>query len=150
DITLADILNIADQIEAEYRAHGYLLVRAYVPPQRVANGLFTINVVEGYLANVTVQGGDDDVRSQIHGYLRPATSARPLTVEAIERGLLLTNDLPGITASGVLKPSPDTPGASDLVVDVAQPWVTGGLAVDNRGSRFSGIWTLSGDVEFNS
>jgi len=150
DITLADILAIADQIEAAYRARGYLLVRAYVPPQRVANGLFTINVVEGYLANVTVQGGDDDVRSQIHGYLRPATAARPLTSETIERGLLLTNDIPGITAAGVLKPSPDTPGASDLVVDVVQPWATGGLAVDNRGSRFSGIWTIAGDVEFNS
>ncbi len=68
----------------------------------------------------------------------------------MERGLLLTNDIPGITASGVLKPSPDTPGASDLVVDVAQPWITGGLAVDNRGSRFSGIYTVAGDVEFNS
>ncbi len=76
DITLANILGIADQIEADYRARGYLLVRAYVPPQRVRDGVFTINVVEGYLANVTVQGGDDDVRSQIHGYLRPATAAR--------------------------------------------------------------------------
>ena len=150
DITLADILNVADQIEAAYRARGYLLVRAYVPPQRVANGVFTINVVEGYLANVTVQGGDDDVRAQIHSYLRPATAARPLTSPTIERGLLLTNDIPGITATGVLRPSPDTPGASDLVVDVAQPWITGGVAVDDRGSRFSGIWTIAGDVEFNS
>ncbi|MDT9702757.1 hypothetical protein, partial [Streptomyces sp. P17] len=25
-----------------------------------------------------------------------------------------------------------------------------GAAVDNRGSRFSGIWTFAGDVEFNS
>jgi len=150
DVTLGDVLDIADKIEAAYRARGYLLVRAYVPPQRVANGIFTINVVEGYLANVTVQGGDSDVRSQVHGYLRPATNARPLTVETIERGLLLTNDLPGITATGVLKPSPDTPGASDLVVDVSQPPVTGGLAVDNRGSRFSGLWTIAGDVEFNS
>ncbi len=116
----------------------------------VRDGVFTINIVEGYLANVTVQGGDSDVRSQVQGYLRDATAARPLTLSTMERGLLLTNDLPGITAAGVLKPSPDTPGASDLVVDVAQPWITGGLAADNRGSRFSGIWTLAGDVEFNS
>ncbi|MBL6938465.1 MAG: ShlB/FhaC/HecB family hemolysin secretion/activation protein [Alphaproteobacteria bacterium] len=150
DITLADILSIADQIEAAYRARGFLLVRAYVPPQRVANGMFTINVSEGFLANVTVQGGDDDVRDHIRDYLQPAAAARPLTSETIERGLLLTNDLPGISAAGVLKPSPDTPGASDLVVDVSQPWITGGAAVDNRGSRFSGIWTFAGDVEFNS
>lgn len=150
DVTLANILDVADKIETAYRARGYLLVRAYVPPQRVADGIFSINVVEGHLANVTVQGGDDDVHALIHGYLQPATDARPLTSVTIERGLLLTNDIPGISATGVLRPSPDTAGASDLVVDVLQPAVTGGLAVDNRGSRFSGIWTLAGDVEFNS
>jgi hemolysin activation/secretion protein len=150
DITLGDILDVADKIEAEYRARGYLLVRAYVPPQRVRDGVFTINVVEGFLSNVAVQGGDDDVRAQIRNYLAPATQARPLTLSSMERGLLLTNDIPGVSATGVLKPSPDTPGASDLVVDVAQPWITGGLAADNRGSRFSGIYTVTGDVEFNS
>jgi hemolysin activation/secretion protein len=150
DITLGNILDIADRIEEAYRARGYLLVRAYVPPQRVSNGVFTINVVEGRLSTITVQGGDDDVRARIRGYLAPAATERPLTLAAMERGLLMTNDIPGITASGVLKPAPDTPGASDLVVDVAQPGITGGLSVDNRGSRFSGIWTLAGDVEFNS
>lgn len=149
DITLGTILDVADKIEAAYREQGYLLVRAYVPPQRVRDGIFTINVVEGHLANITVQGGDADTRAQIRGYLAPATQAKPLTLAAMERGLLLTNDIPGVTATGVLRPSPDTPGASDLVVDVAQPWIAGGLAVDNRGSRFSGIWTISGDVEFN-
>jgi len=150
EITLRDILDIADKIEAAYRGRGYLLVRAYVPPQRVRDGVFTIDVVEGHLANVTVQGGDDDVRARVQNYLAPAIAERPLTLPAMERGLLMANDIPGVTASGVLKPSPDTPGASDLVVDVVQPWITGGLTVDNRGSRFSGIWTVAGDAEINS
>ncbi len=149
DITLADILDVADKIEAAYRARGYLLVRAYVPPQRVRDGVFTINVVEGFLASVTVQGGDPDTKALVRRYLAPATASRPLTLPSIERGLLLTNDIPGITATGVLRPSPDTQGASDLVVDVSQPWIAGGIGVDNRGSRFSGIWTVAGDVEFN-
>jgi hemolysin activation/secretion protein len=150
DITLANILDVADKIEAEYRARGYLLVRAYVPPQRVRDGVFTIHVVEGFLSNVTVQGGDRETKAQVRGYLAPAVQSHPLRLETMERGLLLTNDIPGVSATGVLRPSPDTPGASDLVVDVAQPWIAGGLAVDNRGSRFSGIWTVQGDVEFNS
>ncbi|MEI9995550.1 MAG: ShlB/FhaC/HecB family hemolysin secretion/activation protein [Rhizomicrobium sp.] len=150
DVTLGDILDVADKIEAIYRARGYLLVRAYVPPQRVRDGVFTINIVEGHLGAVAVQGGDRRVKRLVRGYLRDAAAARPLTLPTMERGLLLTNDIPGITASGVLKPSPDTPGASDLIVDVQQPFMTGGLAVDDRGSRFSGIWTVSGDVEFNS
>jgi hemolysin activation/secretion protein len=150
EITLGDILDVADKIEALYRARGYLLVRAYVPPQRVRDGVFTINVVEGYLSTVTVQGGDRGTKNLVRHYLRDATIARPLTLEPMERGLLLANDIPGVTASGVLRPSPDTQGASDLVVDVVQEPITGGLAVDNRGSHFSGIWTVSGDVELNS
>ncbi len=150
DITLGDILDVADKIEAAYRARGYLLVRAYVPPQRVRDGVFTINVVEGHLSGVTVQGGDRSTARLVRYYLLPATATRPLSLAPMERGLLLANDIPGVTAAGVLRPSPDTPGASDLVVDISQPPVTGGLAVDNRGSHFSGIWTVSGDVEFNS
>ena len=148
--SLADLQRVADQIEQIYRDRGYLLVRAYVPPQRVNDGVFTIDVVEGHIGNVTVQGGDDVVRDHVRGYLQQAEDARPLTLDAMERGLLLSNDIPGVTATGVLRPSPDTPGASDLVVDVAQPWIAGGLAVDDRGSRFSGLWTVTGDVEFNS
>ena len=150
DVTLRNILDVADKIEAEYRAAGYLLVRAFVPPQRVKDGVFTITVVEGHLANVTVQSADGNIRELIGGYLEPAREARPLTIASLERGLLLANDLPGVKATGVLRPAPDTPGASDLVVDTSQPWIEGGLAVDNRGSRFSGIWTIAGDVELNS
>lgn len=150
DITLADILNVADQIEARYRARGYLLVRAFVPPQRVKDGVFTINVVEGYLASVTVQGADNRTRRLIGEYLDPARSARPLTLLAMERGLLMSNDIPGVVATGVLRPAPDAPGASDLVVDTSQPWIEGGVAADNRGSRFSGLWTINADVELNS
>jgi len=150
DVTLADILTVAEKIETQYRAEGYLLVRAYVPPQRVSDGIFTINVVEGYISDVSVQGGDDATRPLIKKYLEPAQNSRPLSLAAMERGLLMANDVPGVSATGVLRPSPDTKGASDLVVDTIQPWISGGLSADNRGSHFSGIWTVVGDAEINS
>ena len=150
DVSLSDILDVAGAIETEYRRNGYVLVRAFVPPQRVADGIFTINVVEGFIANVSVQGGDAGTRERILALLRPARAARPLKLEAIEQGLLLANDLPGVTAGGVLSPSADTPGASDLVVTLPENSVTGGLAIDNRGSRFSGIWSATADAAVNS
>jgi hemolysin activation/secretion protein len=150
DVSLSDILDVADAIENEYRRNGYILVRAFVPPQRVDDGIFTINVVEGFIANVAVEGGDANTRDRIRDYLRPARESRPLRLAAIEKALLLANDLPGISASGLLRPSPDTPGASDLVVTVPDTPVSGGLAIDNRGSRYSGIWSATADGEFNS
>lgn len=150
DVTLGDILKVAEEIEARYRAAGYLLVRAFVPPQRVADGVFTINVVEGYVANVTVQGSDEATRNLVRQYLAPVQDARPLRLSMMERGLLMANDLPGVSATGVLRPAPDTRGASDLVVDTLQPWISGGASINNRGSPFSGVWTAVGDVELNS
>ena len=149
DVKLSDILDVADKIEQAYRDRGYILVRAYVPPQRVSDGVFTINVVEGKLVNVSVQGGTPDTQDQVKAYLRRSLNVSPLPLTTMERSLLLSNDLPGVAASGVLRPSEDVPGASDVVVDVTQPRVTGGLSADNRGSRFSGLWTLNGDAEIN-
>jgi hemolysin activation/secretion protein len=49
-----------------------------------------------------------------------------------------------------LRPSLDTPGASDLTVSVTQNPLTGGIAIDNRGSEFSGIWSATADVAVTS
>ena len=118
DVSLSDILDVAAAIENEYRRAGYILVRAFVPPQRVADGIFTINVVEGFIANVSVEGGRAGTRERIRTYLEPARASRPLQLSTIERALLLSNDLPGVSGRGVLRPSPETPGASELVVTV--------------------------------
>lgn len=150
DVTLADILDVADKIEKAYRDAGYLLVRAYVPPQHVRDGVFEINVVEGFVSATAVQGGDAITQDRIKGYLRPVLNEKPLRLTTIERALLLSNDMPGVSATGVLRPSPSTPGASELVVTVAQPSVTGGLAANNRGSHLSGIWTVTGNAAYNS
>jgi hemolysin activation/secretion protein len=150
EIKLSNILDVADAIEKLYRDRGYILVRAYVPPQRVRDGVFTINVVEGKVAHVAVEGGTPATQDQVKAYLRQSQDLSPLPVTTMERSLLLANDLPGVQASGVLKPAEDVPGASDLVVTVDQPRATGGIGVDNRGSRYSGLWTLSADAEINS
>ena len=126
-VKLNDILDVADGIEKVYRDKGYILVRAYVPPQRVRDGVFTINIVEGKIAHVTVQGGTPATQDQIRSYVAPAMDRAPLPLASMERSLLLSNDLPGTQATGVLKPSEDIPGASDLVVNVDQPRVTGGI-----------------------
>jgi len=150
EVSLSDILDVANAIEMEYRQSGYLLVRAFVPPQRVANGIFTINVVEGFIANVSVEGGNAGTRERIRTFLQPALDSKPLRLETMEQALLLANDLPGVIASGLLRPSSDTPGASDLVVTVTQIPALGGIAIDNRGSDFSGIWSATGDFAFSS
>lgn len=149
EVKLTDILGVADAIEAKYREAGYILTRAYVPPQHVSNGVFTISVVEGYVAAIDTQGGSPATQRQVAEYLNPVTQGRPLQLRGMERALLLANDIPGVAASGVLRPSPSVPGASDLVVTIVPTPVTAGLSIDNRGSKYAGPWLLHGDAEVN-
>jgi hemolysin activation/secretion protein len=146
---LSEIVAVADQIEDMYRQHGYVLTRAVVPPQTVSNGVFKIDVVEGYVKAAAVAGGDDATRRRVEAYVDPVTQERPATLGSLERGLLLSNDLPGVAASGLLRPSPTEPGASDLVVDLTQvPW-QGVIYSDNRGGATSGVFTIGSQVLVN-
>ncbi len=147
---LSDVIAIADQIEAMYRDKGYVLTRAFVPPQTVSNGVFQVNVVEGYVKAASVTGGDEFTHDKIESYVAPVTTERPANLSALERGLLLANDLPGTRASGVLRPSPSEAGASDLLVTLDQvPW-QGTLYTDNRGSSSTGLWTMGAQAVVNS
>ncbi len=149
DATLSSILDVADKIEAKYRSAGYALVRAFVPPQRVKDGVFTIKIVEGFVSSVSVEGVSGPVRDRTVSYLQGVVNQKPLELPTIERGLLLVNDLPGVRAVGTLRAQPDVPGSSELIVSEEQPWISGDATINNRGSHFSGIWTANADVNFN-
>lgn len=149
DVTLADLRAVADGIEKDYREAGYFLVRAFVPAQRVQGGIFTISVVEGFVSAVSVEGSNEGTQSKTKDYLAPLLAEKPASLATIERGLLLAGDIPGVVATGLLRPSPSVPGASDLVVSELQPPVNGGLSVTNRGSAFTGVWTVSGNAAIN-
>ncbi|MGH6990170.1 MAG: ShlB/FhaC/HecB family hemolysin secretion/activation protein [Stellaceae bacterium] len=140
-VHLSDIIHVADEIEAKYRRAGYVLTRVYVPPQTVSNGVFGINVIEGYVAAVSVTGGTADIRARVERILAPVSESRPLKLKVIETALLRANELPGVGVSGLLRPSPTRRGASDLVVKVSAPRVTVLLSVDNRGAPLTDSWT---------
>jgi hemolysin activation/secretion protein len=135
-VTLAQIFQIANQITLRYRQDGYILSRAVVPQQRIgADGMATIRVVEGFIANVNVQGARN---LQVLGYGQRLQRFRPLRADQLERYLLLANDLPGVVARGVLSPSTTTEGASDLTIIVEERTFDGFIGMDNRGTRFVG------------
>ncbi len=150
DVTLGDINAVADAIEAKYRGAGFALTRAYVPPQRVSDGIFAINVVEGFVSATSAEGGDPAQRSLVERYVAPVQSIKPLDLPTLERALLLSNDLPGVSASGLLRPSPTTQGASDLAVSLATTRFAGDIGIDNHGSKFAGPWIIRSDLAANS
>src|SRR5690606_16699070 len=48
-LTLAELDQAAASITAYYRNHGYTVARAFIPAQRIVDGLVTIQIIEGRL-----------------------------------------------------------------------------------------------------
>jgi len=54
-ITVAELQQIVQDITNYYRNNGYILSRAVLPPQHVANGVVYVQVIEGYIDHVKVR-----------------------------------------------------------------------------------------------
>lgn len=138
EVSLGEIYDIAARVTAAYRAEGYILSRAIVPEQAVEGGTVRIEVIEGYIAEVVIEG-DESLRPML--LKRRADSirnSRPLEADVLERYLLLINDLPGMSARAVLRPSPTTTGASELLLRVDSRKFQAFGEVNSEGSRFNG------------
>ena len=150
EVSLGDVYGVAGKISAKYRNDGYILSQAVVPAQRIRDGIVRIQVVEGYINEVIIDGEIAGRESLLEAFASKITASRPLRGDTLERYLLLADDLPGMTAKAVLTPSADQPGASDLVLFVEHKRIDHSYGFDNRGTRFVGPFQASGRVNVNS
>lgn len=151
-ISLEDAYRIAATITYIYRQDGYLLSRAIIPEQEVADGTLTIRVVEGVIGKVYFQQPDGSIRkptSLQRRIARKLEKQKPLKFTDLEKTMLLLNELPGQTARAVLKASPDTPGAADVYVLLTKKKFGGYIQADNRGSRYQGPVQYFGGITVN-
>jgi hemolysin activation/secretion protein len=136
-VTLVDVYGIAATLTAKYRNDGYILTQVVVPPQTIEGGRVKLRVVEGFAAEVHLEGETNGKLSALQPYVDKIRAAHPFNSKVLERYLLLINDLPGISAKSVLSPS-KTPGATDIAIVVSRkPYDVFGQ-IDNRGTRFMG------------
>ena len=138
EVTLTQVFEIAADITIHYRNKGYILSRAIVVPQEIINGVVEIEIIEGFIDTVIIDGEPSGVKFQIERKMEAIKRSRPLKASDLERYLLLINDLPGVSAQSVLRPSPTVSGASELVIIVVETPVSASVSIDNRGTRFVG------------
>jgi hemolysin activation/secretion protein len=148
EIALAAVFRLADAITVRYRNDGYILSRALVPPQAIEGGSVRVQIVEGHVDRVIVEG-EPVPRAPLMAMAERIAAARPLRADVLERNLLLINELAGLVVDSVLRPSPDVPGAADLVLVTSLRRYQGDLGLSNRGNRFTGPLELSGGVQAN-
>jgi hemolysin activation/secretion protein len=149
-VSLVDVENIVQAITTKYRNDGYIISRAILPPQSIKNGIVHIQVLEGFVSAVQVKGDPGYGAPMVKTYGDQVLASKPLTIQTLERYLLLSNDLPGMNARGILTPSKTVPGGADLVLVTEQKHASAFISYDNYGSRYLGPERVSVGADVNS
>lgn len=155
-LTLTQIREAAAAVQVHYRARGWFLAQAYIPPQTPRNGIVEIAVLEGRIGQVTINVASDAPVSQAYANAvasRRIQSGQVITENGIEGPLLLLRDVPRVEAKSVIDPGAEV-GTANIVVNVTKepgsPVVSGRVEVDNYGNRVSGTTRVGAEVNVNN
>lgn len=140
----AELGRLTDAVAGHARSRGYVLATAWVPEQTLAAGILRVRVDEGTLGAVRVEGSDDPA---IRQQLQQLVDGQPLTLFALQRAVLLTDDLPGVwIRSTRFEREGD---ARVLVVDAGRDDLGGGVAVSTDGTKPLGPVRARADLDAN-
>ncbi len=155
-LTIDQINRAAEEVQILYRAKGWFLARAFVPPQGTKDGVVEIAILEGRIdkVSVNVAGGAPISAAQAeavaHAYLH---SGDLISDSGIEHPLLLLRDVPRVTAKSVVEPG-STVGTANVAItidtDPALGVISGRAELDNYGTHATGRTRLTGEVDVNN
>jgi len=135
-ITLEDVTTLVDAVTETYRNEGYFLSRATAPAQDAAGGVLKIDVAEGYIEHVTVNGR---APARVKRMLSEVKTERPTRLKTVERALMLVGDLNGVTVtSSKLEPDTNNAARHMLIVAIDIDQAEASLYLDNRGTEDAG------------
>lgn len=146
--SINQLQEVAGKVAAYYDAHGYILAQAFIPAQKVTDGVVAVQVLEGRLAAVKVEGNK---KYPAHTLERPfkALIGAPVDKETIESALLTLTNYPGLTAFGVLGAGTEV-GTTNLTVRVqSEERFKVETVLDNYGTEFAGQYRVQATVTIN-
>jgi hemolysin activation/secretion protein len=149
-VSQADLAAIAGAISDLYRAQGFHLSRAIVPPQDIADGRVRIQVIEGAIVEAELKGEGAE-QFGIRPMLGPVLAEQPSRLATLERQLYLINGRPGVRiADTALEEIGGASGRFRLTVFVKTWHVFTSFGLDNLGSSSVGPWQTYATGAFNS
>jgi len=149
-VSQADLAAIAQNISGLYRAAGFHLSRAIIPPQDIADGHVRIQVIEGSITEISLKG-DGAEQFGVRPLLNVVLSESPSRLATLERQLLLINGWPGVRITdSALEEIGGATGRFRLVLYLKTWHVYAWTGMDNLGSAAVGPWQAYATGAFNS
>ncbi|WP_426400144.1 ShlB/FhaC/HecB family hemolysin secretion/activation protein [Ralstonia sp. R-29] len=132
DITVAQLLQAANDATKLYADRGYPLSFAFVPAQTFEGGVVRVTVVEGYVARMRVEGTPGPLEGRLREISQRLMDEKPLRRETFERVTGVLAQQPGVQITATVQPPTTTDGASELVLNVKRQPYTIGTGIEYR------------------
>ena len=152
-VPFQELQKAADAVAALYQTYGKL-AQVSVPPQRIADGIVVLKVLEAKLGAVNIDMPNGPSRFTEDRARRYITDANRLSeiiqTQNIERSIYILNETPGVAVTTQLEPGKNE-GEVDLRVSLAdtKPY-RGKLEGNNYGSRSTGVMQRVVNVTFDN
>ncbi len=152
ELDFAGLQRAIEAVATRYREAGWI-ARVYLPEQDISTGIVTLQVVEARYAGLRQEGAEPTLvqRAQIEAWFQAAQAEGAfLNAEALDRTLLLVDDLPGVSVAGALTLGQGQ-GQTALVLQATdEPFIYGDVGMDNTGARSTGSQRSTANLNINS
>jgi hemolysin activation/secretion protein len=147
-LSFSDIEDIVSAVTAYYRARGYFISQAVLPKQDIRSGVLLIQIVEGFVEKIEIEAPLKDstpkpspqpgsssnslgpLEQWLLYFMAPVANTNPLTIDALERQLLLAEAYGGIDLATTLSAGSQK-GGSVLQVRVTPNRLQASVSADN-------------------
>ncbi|MEA5091180.1 Heme/hemopexin transporter protein HuxB [bioreactor metagenome] len=137
-MSLKDLNDTALELRKFFRRNGYFAAYVYVPEQNVVGGIVVIKIMPGIYGKVTMTNTTRMRSDCLEDFMKPIQSGSYIQRRAMDRTLLIMNDLPGIKVEATLKPGSKSGEADASFVASTLEKQGGAVFIDNYGNRYTG------------
>jgi hemolysin activation/secretion protein len=143
DITIGQLIDIANGVTKLYQERGYALSFAFIPAQTFDQGVVRVTVVEGYVSDIKLTGKPGALEGRIRALAAHISEDRPLRRATFERYINLMGRLPGVKVGANVPPPQNTDGATTLELAVEHKPFDVSTGIDFNRPGVQGLLTVA-------
>ena len=116
ELSLKEMQKVADLITDTYHEKGYITSHAYIPIQKIEQGILEIRVIEGNTGEIEIKGNRYFKTSLLRKKIT-LKKGEPFNINILRKNLSTINEHPDRNVRAVLQPG-KKPGTTDIIIDV--------------------------------